>query len=453
MARRMMRTGDLNPPDWDYPSVQVYSLVAIFSYRQMLSPVFPFLSAPWLDYLLGRLLNVSYAMATIYLLYRTGRQHFGEVVGLLAAAFLGFSSLHSYNSHFLMTDVPATFFVVATLALALKLARCPTLAGYAAAGALSGLAASTKYPVATVLLVLPVAHLLGQRSHALRRAGLLIVAAITAIVVFVVTSPYVLIDSQHFWHSFTTNDVQWAATGHEGAEGNVAAMYLQWLFLSNDAPVAWLALAGAALALIERRWRVLLIAVFPLVYALTLIPWEVRFSRYLLPLMPSLSLLGGWAAAEGARRLVSRQAWAAWVWRAIIVGALMFQLGKSADLSAAFAEEDVRTTALHWIDANLPPGSRIVREDYTPFISEDRFRVTALPRAIDRDPRWYHDEGVEYLVLSSLRSGRYFLDPARYHTQVAMYQKLLASAHVIREFHGADIGVRGNVVIIYRYTP
>lgn len=453
MARHMLQSGDFNPPAWDYPSLQVYSLVAIMAYREMLSSVFPFLAAPWMDYLLGRLLNVTYALATVYLVYRIGRTVFGDAAGILGAAFLGFSHLHVYNSHVLMTDVPATFYVTATLAIAVHLAGQPGLRAYAAAGAIAGLATSTKYTVATVFLVIVVAHLFGPGRASARNGWSLVLSGTCAALAFAVTSPYSWIDPHHFWQSFTRNDVGWAASGHEGAEGHVFVTYVRWLFLRQDVAIAWFALFGLAWGVVNRNRWVLLVAAFPLVYFITLLPWEVRFPRYLLPLLPGLSLLAGWASLRVGRLLPTRAAWMGGVWSAVIAAIVLFQLGVTLNRSLLFGQEDVRTVALNWMEANIPRGSRIVREDYTPVVPADQYRVTVLARAIDRDPSWYRREGVEYVILSNFRFGRYFHEPDRYHAQVAQYQHLFSLSQPVRTFRGPEVGAPGGEVVIYRFGP
>lgn len=453
MARHMLQTGNFNPPAWDYPSIQVYSLVALMAYRQMLSPLLPFLAPPWMDYLLGRLLDVTYALATIYLVYRIGRALFGETAGILAAAFLGLSHMHVYNSHVLMTDVPATFYVTATLAAAVRLARRPGPASYALAGALAGLATSTKYTVGTVLVVILVAHLFGQGRASVRQFWLLGLAGLCAVLAFAVTSPYTWIDPAHFWQSFTHNDVNWAASGHEGAEGHVLVTYLRWLFLDKEIVVAWLALLGLALGAYQRKRSLVLVAVFPILYFLTLLPWEVRFIRYLLPIIPGLSLLAGWAVLEVGRILFDHNRRMTSVWFAAVAVALLFQFQIALNQSLLFAQEDVRTVALHWVEANIPRGSRIVREDYTPDVPGDQYRVTVLGRAIDRDRSWYQKEGVEYVIVSNFRFARYFHNPRRYHVQVAQYQQLFSSTQLVRSFYGPEIASHGGEVIIYRYQP
>jgi hypothetical protein len=272
--------------------------------------------------------------------------------------------------------------------------------------------------------------------------------------VFLLASPYVLLDARGFLRDWYTNDVLWASTGHQGAEGDVAITYLRWLFLGEDAPLAWLAVLGAVVALRRRAAAVLLAGVFPLAYYLELsLLWEVRFQTYLLPVYPFLAVLGGYGAVALVRSAAARGSAFGAAAAAFATIALAFQLTFAVQYSALLAAGDVRDMALRWIEANVPAGTRVVREGYTPVVPGDRYRVTELWRAIDQDPAWYRAENVEYLVLGKLMYGRFYADPARYEPQIEQYDRLLAGATLVQRVEGPIVGTPNGEVDIYRLAP
>jgi hypothetical protein len=169
-----------------------------------------------------------------------------------------------------------------------------------------------------------------------------------------------------------------------------------------------------------------------------------------LPIYPSLAVLGGFGAIEAGRRLGAVGARVQLGWALVVLVAVGFQLSRAADESSLLAAEDVRTTALHWIVDNLPPGSRIVREGYTPEVPGDRFRASDIWRAIDKDPAWYRAEGVDYLVLGNFMNGRYFDDPQKYATQVAQYRALMDSGTLVARFNGPLLATRAGVIEVYK---
>ncbi len=454
VAVRMLGDGDLNPHFWDYPTLQMYSLLVLYAARQALAPAIPALQAPGVEYLLGRLLNVAYAAGTLVVVYVVGRRLLDRWAGVAAAALVGSSYLHNLMSHVLKVDVPATFGCALVLAAALLLLERPSYGWYAAAGAAVGFATSAKYPVATVAVVVVAAHVAAWRWRSLRELPRLGVAGLSSVAVFLLASPYVVLDFAGFYRDWYANDVLWAATGHEGAEGDVALTYLRWLFLGQDAPLAWLALLGGAELLRRRPVLAAIVAVFPLIYYGELASlWQVRFHTYLLPTYPFLAVLGAYGVATLVRLAISRGG-AATAAAATVLGlALGLQLYSAAEYSALLASGDARDVALEWIVANVPAGARVVREGYTPSLPSDRYRVTELWRAIDQDPAWYRGEKVQYLVLGKLMYGRYFADPARYSEQVERYRRLLADATLVQRVEGPMMGARGGEVDVYQLAP
>ncbi|HEY3107519.1 MAG TPA: glycosyltransferase family 39 protein, partial [Chloroflexota bacterium] len=158
VAWKMYRSGDLNPHVWDYPTMQMYVLLALVAIREGFQGWLPVLATPGMEYLLGRLLNVAYGVGTVALVYWSGRRLFGRWEGVVGAALLATAQLHSLMSHFLKVDVPTTFWCAAVLAASARLLERPSVGTYALAGATVGLAAAGKYPAATVGVVVVAAH-------------------------------------------------------------------------------------------------------------------------------------------------------------------------------------------------------------------------------------------------------------------------------------------------------
>ena len=152
--------------------------------------------------------SVSAGVATVAALFGAARELFSRRVALVAAAFLAVAFLHVRDSHFGVTDVPATFLAVCAFWAGLRCAtRGLTMGRVAIAGALCGLSASTKYNTALVLLPAGLA-ILSQiiwnqpRSIGLAvRALALLVACAT--MAFVVGTPFAVLDHQTFLAAVT----------------------------------------------------------------------------------------------------------------------------------------------------------------------------------------------------------------------------------------------------------
>src|SRR5262249_35642850 len=115
-------------------------------------------------------------------IYLPGARAFGRRVGLLAAAFLAVSPLHSFHSHYPYRDVPMVLALTLTLTACIALATRPSALIYAAAAVGAGLTIALKPaglvltpPLATALLLArrrpPALWVAGAGRHAAGGGG------------------------------------------------------------------------------------------------------------------------------------------------------------------------------------------------------------------------------------------------------------------------------------------
>ncbi len=70
----------------------------------------------------GRALSALFDLGSVWLIYMVGRRLYGQRVGLLAAALLAFSALPLQQSHFFTVNTFGSFFCVATIYFAVRIA-------------------------------------------------------------------------------------------------------------------------------------------------------------------------------------------------------------------------------------------------------------------------------------------------------------------------------------------
>ena len=154
---QMMRTGDFNPHFFDYPGLYFYVQLGVAVLRFLAGAT----RGEWnaLDqvdtpdfYLWGRAVTAILGTLTVVLVYRVGMR-WGARHAALAAGLMAVMPLHVRESHYVLTDVPVTFFVTLTLLLTLGAHERERATSFAWAGAAAGLAAATKYPGALVIVV------------------------------------------------------------------------------------------------------------------------------------------------------------------------------------------------------------------------------------------------------------------------------------------------------------
>ena len=217
----------------------------------------------------------------------------GARTALLAAVMIAVMPLHVRESHYVLTDVPVTFFVMVTFLLSLRAHERATAWSFALAGAAAGLAGATKYNgVLAVLMPIlacvmtPAARPSRPVAHALDRRGLL--------VAFLVAAPYTFLDLPNFLNQFARLSGEYPRAG--GRDGADLADLSQALSqrLPRGPAARWSSRAscsGSGRLPGPNRLQWLMATIFPIVYFRFISNQNIIYGRYLLPLLPFLSIL------------------------------------------------------------------------------------------------------------------------------------------------------------------
>ena len=312
----------LNPRWFPLGSVLIYALVLL---RTALEPF-----ADWgvmeLRFI-GRTLTALADVGSVFLLYAIGRRMYGQWTGLLAATFATFAVIHIQHAHFYR---PEPFTVVASLAAFWAMLRFIDSRSYrdgALLGALVGLAMAPKVSVAPIVapLVLTFIWVAKDRSRRewselrptdmARVIPMAALAGAAALAAFFFTTPYAFLDFANF-----IGDIR----EQTGMAGDAGRFPFTWQYADTPAfiyqirqtavwglglplgVVAWLAVPVTAWfawkgGIAQRSDWLLLAWVVPAFVFLEL--FEVKFLRYVFPLMPFCILMA-------ARILVAFVTWA-----------------------------------------------------------------------------------------------------------------------------------------------
>jgi 4-amino-4-deoxy-L-arabinose transferase-like glycosyltransferase len=479
-AMNMVRTGTWDPRFFLYPSALTYAERTVVSISRIVTgaslttaPTSGLAGLPDRDgsnalpeqfayFFWGRVVVAVLGVLTALVTYLAASRIAGAVGGLAAAAIVAVDPLHVLHSHYLTPDVPTSFCTSLTLLLGL-LGSKGNRRWLVASGFVAGLAASTKYNGGLVLMVPLVLHFasgLGWQEVARRAASrttVLIVGA--SIVGFVVATPAILFDSEGVFAGIQAQAIAYTA-GHPGAEGTDNWLFnLRYLYSSGLGPaLSALVVAGLGMAAIWRRAETSAVALFAAAYfALVSIPL-VRFERNLVPLVPYLAILAGVAVGRVApsfgawpriQRDLPRLASSVIATALVCVG--LVQAGSaSIAVDKMLLLPDTRTEALSWIEQNLPAGSRIVREQFTPQVPSGRLSVGFVYTLPGHPMSFYKENGVQYLVASGFNIDRF---GAGYPTQKAFYADLLTLPIVYELWPGTQGHLlTGPRVIVVRLT-
>jgi len=433
---RMMRTGDLNPHFYDYPTLYIYVQLAVALVNFVVGAsmgAWRSLSAVTAAdfYLWGRATTAIIGALTVYLVYQIGLR-WGTRHALLAAALLAVMPNHVRESHFVLTDVPATFLVTLAFLLSLVALEKGTPRGFAAAGAAAGLAAATKY-YAGVVVLLPLAAAYLARSRDSSRVRCALTAAGAAAAAFLVAAPFTVLDLPGFLNGYA-GVIGANLPASDAWTGTVLSA--KHLRIGLGWPGLLLALGGFGLGVVRTvtgpgRARFGLAVLLLAVYLPLVVNRSMIWARYLLPVVPIICLLAAIAIVSGVS-LLRRFSIPRWARTALIAALTVSALLPPALNAIGWVRMHgrVSTQALtyDWIMANIPAGARIAVETRGLLLPESRFKVEHFGRLIDQAPGSYAADGYDYFISSSQSFGASFTAPHVRPEEYAAYRRLFDQA-------------------------
>jgi hypothetical protein len=219
--------------------------------------------------------------------------------------------------------------------------------------------------------------------------------AVVSIVVFVVTTPYAVLAPEEFWdreNGITAEFIHYS-TGHFGADTGSAAHKAFDTLSYTVGPLAFLglgALVAVAAGVMPRRLapQLGMLVASIAVMAAPVVVAKVYFARNCLPFVPPALALGAASvtcvANQLDRAVESRSHAARYAARAaIVIAALGMQAAEAYRTIrpeiAARAFVDPRIRAHRWFLEHVPPGSRVLREAFTPHLHlSNRFNVDSV---------------------------------------------------------------------------
>jgi hypothetical protein len=391
--------GDLNPRFFNWPSLYMYVIAGVYGLVFGASSdgvSGAYARDPALFYLVGRLVTALFGTATLAVLYATGRLAYGPAVGILAAALLAVDLLHVRDSHWVTTDVPLTFLVALATLFALRYWRAGRRVDAGAAGLVTGLAISMKYPGGLAFLGLLVAHALRRPTEPPWRRVVgrdTATAAALGAVGFVLGTPFALLTPVAFVRG-VLDEVREVNTVQFGNEADVPG-YLFHLAYSLPQAMGWplylLALAGLVWAVTRREAREAILLAFAVPYLLVIVTWSSRFERYVIPLLPCLTLLAAAVVVRGAGWLSERRR-VAWLRPSVVLAGVAVLLvapglARVAQYHRLLARPDTRVLGSEWVERHVPPGTRIALEPFSLRLPVAREQLQAGPGRVAHLPQ------------------------------------------------------------------
>ncbi|CAN5848721.1 hypothetical protein BH18ACI5_BH18ACI5_16710 [soil metagenome] len=441
-AYRMMRTGDFNPHFFDYPGFYIYVQLAVSVLRFIAGAM----AGEWhalkdvsaLDfYAWGRVVTALLGTATVGLVYFAGLR-WGTRYALLAAGLMAVMPLHVRESHFILTDVPMTFFVTLTLVLSLRASERSKIGGFVLAGAAAGLAAGTKYNGA-IALILPVLAAWMTIDARPSRLAACLAAIGGAALAFLTVAPYTILDLPGFLDGYATLMTSYRGTKYGEP---VWMLYLKHLRINLNWPGALFAIGGLILGIVRAakgpghvRWTLTL--AFTVVYFWFVSRQSLVFGRYLLPMLPVLSLLISAAVISGVsllRRFSIPRVVRTSLIVALTVGVILPPAISAINFNIDRAKQGTSRLAYDWIRDHLPPGTRFVHESSLLVPPDPPYKTRHVSQLRLQTYEDYVNEGVEYLIATSQCYGEYFAAPQLHPKEYAEYMRIFEQSREVARF-------------------
>jgi hypothetical protein len=478
MAVNMAAHRDPNPHWFGHPgSTLVYPLAGIYRLRQAgTSDRLPrrvdedllgrFRADPGDLYALGRALSVAYGLLSLPLVFLVGRRVYSDAVAVGGVWLAALSPLVMTQSQLARTDSAGMFFGLLALWACLRLVEQSSASRQMAAGVAIGLAIASRYflvALVAVLLVIDAARLRREGGRKRKEVAEILAGLASVAVGFVASSPYVLGNFATVLHNL----------GVEGRpfHGRVpsfspAGNLLWYLGTSIPGALTWPVAVMAALGFLRAvGWGTLAaraLCVYVGVFLAGICALGMHWARWVVPILPVLSLL----AADGVRAAAARLA-AGWshagARAATVLAWLAVSLPAGYDTvrtAVRQARPTTRLLAREWLLEHLPPGARVAterlsaplhprqrvleeelkkkrqREIHLEAGGEKRFDLMLVSSLGSRGwtPHDYARSGYGHVVASAAVYQRYRFDHARFPRQAAFYEDLARHGRLLRRF-------------------
>lgn len=478
---RMVLLAALEPIDVLDPPFTVYGLLPVYALRAALHVAMPDgdLSRAALDHpgsarravMTARVLAALFSCLTLLVAAHLAWRYTDPLAACLAVLFVAVAPGVVQQAHFYIVDGPFSLLSLATVVLVLRAVESGRGTWYAAAGFLIGATAAVKL---TGLLLGPLlafahvrAHLAGGESpwpERLARPLLTLLnrelwlAGAVAVVTLSCFEPYLVAEPGLIFRSETIEDF---ANSAEIASGDIlrpwtlvdvhTIPYLHhWTHLFPLVvgwPLTLAFLAAVAFALWRRSTPSIIALVWIGLYFGLVGGLHAKHVRYLIPLVPLLSML----TADLLSRLCRRQLGQGH-WRQLGVVATVAVAVYSAGYGIAFARiytaEDSRIRAARYIREELPPGTPVAIESggfsLAALVSSDdhplvRLHETRLFGARDYLTCW----AAQDLLRRQLASAEYlvFADANRYLQYTAVPELMPVGAEFYARLLDGEMGL------------
>jgi len=397
LSVKIIATHNPNPGYFFYPSLPFY--IQALLYLVILAPWMGverlgqmYLHNPSPFFLLTRFFNALIGTITLYPLKKIVDEMEEIKKPLLPLLLYALAPFPVEVSHYATVDTLLTFLISVSLYFILRASKRGDKKDYFWGAVFCGMAGAVKYPGFLLLFPLLFSLLHNRKYH-------LLAFLLLPFLIFFLLSPYSILDFSAFKRD-TGKLLTFSHSGWEGASNPL--IYLKTMFIGVGPLVFIFFLIGFIIS--KKNFLNFLLLSFLSIYLILFLSSKLCFARFILPLFPLMSIY----SAIGFENLCKKEK----ILLLILFPNIVFVFLYDFYLPLS----DPRTLALQWVYKNIPPGSKIAVERYTPPLNvvpgyvEWRVRK-GIYEVLPVNHYWsmekFMQKGVEYIVISEVMYKRW----------------------------------------------
>ncbi|MHC4270366.1 MAG: glycosyltransferase family 39 protein, partial [Planctomycetota bacterium] len=399
-------SGDLNPHWFHKPAFLMYIL--FFEYGLffligklvgMFSSVDGFaiyyLQNTWPFILIGRITVTIFGIATIYVVYKIGEKFWSKTAGSCCAILLTLSYGHIFCGQDIKADVPTTFFTVISIYFLLKVVNNNSFnkKDYILAGLFAGLGTATKYYSIALLpciLIVSIYEIINKRNILLFKKYLY--SLLTFWGIYFIVSPYNFLDPLGRKTTFASiiglfNKISpFKLNLFSRVEGTVVdehkgnyvinstINYIKVLFTTEGVGIVIgiLFISSICYFMFRPSRKKIVLMLFPILFSVFSIVINPSYTepRHQLIIYPFLSVVAGIFIYEVSKKFTNKS-------KVFIVLSLLllFPAAFIIKNNLFISKTDTRTLAKYWIESNIPPGTKLLLDSYSPKLKMNKENI------------------------------------------------------------------------------
>ncbi|MDO8621179.1 MAG: glycosyltransferase family 39 protein [Candidatus Levybacteria bacterium] len=345
-----------------------------------------------------RALVMLLGTASVLILYLIAKKLLNKPIALLAAFSFAIFPFHVRDSHYLTTDVPATFFILLAILFMVNLFKTGKLKWYLLSGFMIGFSTAVRYfPVA--LLVYPIAILLDKQKNKMWPLRIILGFIAVPIGIFV-GLPYLFLNSQSHiifqqdmekwvlpWYSTTISTyvsslASFVLSNGQGILPNITTLtpneflpyYASFIFFKGLGQIPTIAsLIGLGITLLKFPKQFIFLSIIPFITFIYISSYmHAQYERLAIPITPFLALFIGvfihtfWNRIKQFNTVKAKV-----IFGIVCLSVFYYPFTQSFSSSWACGQKTVYQQSQEWIADNMPYNPRVAYKTYISFPSKD----------------------------------------------------------------------------------